>query len=223
MPSRPKVKSKPVVILGILGTVAVLATLAALNLLNRPAPVAGLQLVREDSPTYGNPSAKVTLVEFLDPECEACASIHPLVSELKNKYREQVRFVARYFPLHANSVLAARAMEAAGEQGKFWEFAEIMYRGQPDWAPPHSGGGPKIAPREAFIQYAGFLGLDQAAFEKSMDNSMHTRKIERDRQDAQKAGATGTPTFFLNGSKLELRSQADLEKAIQVALALNPN
>jgi protein-disulfide isomerase len=218
--TNPKPKQNPLLILGVVGVVAVLATLAVLSLASRPGPAAsgGPQLVREDSPRYGNPGAKVVLVEFLDPECEACAAVHPLVGELKRKYREQMQLVVRYLPLHANSVLAASAMEAAGEQGKYWEYADLIYRGQPDWAPPHDGGPPKIAPREAFVQYAGFLGLDRAAFERSLDDPKHARKVERDRQDAQRAGATGTPTFFLNGDRLSVRSRADLESAIARAV-----
>jgi protein-disulfide isomerase len=217
---------KPIVILGAIAAVAIAVTIGVLTLAsnaNRVSTptVAGDTLVRSDSPTIGNQSAKVTLVEFLDPECEACGAIHPLVKELKFKYEKEIRFVVRYMPLHSNSVLAASAMEAAGEQGKYWEYMDLVYRAQSEWAPPHDGSPPKIAPRDAFIQYAGYLSLDKDAFIKSMDDPKHAVKVTRDRTDAIAVGVQGTPTFFLNGTKLEIRARSDLEAAIIRAIAAN--
>jgi protein-disulfide isomerase len=214
---------KPIVILGIIAAVAIAATIGILTLANNatvsntPA-AAESTLIRADSPAMGNENAKIRLVEFLDPECEACGAIHPLVKELKFKYQDKMRFVVRYMPLHSNSVLAASAMEAAGEQDKYWEYMDIIYRSQSEWAPPHGGGASKIPPREAFIQYAGYLNLDKGLFEKSLDDPKKAAKVARDREDGLKVGVKGTPTFFLNGSKLELRSQGDLEAAIVRAI-----
>jgi protein-disulfide isomerase len=217
---------KPIVVLGAIAAVVIAATLGVLTVANNAnristPTVAGETLIRSDSPTMGNLSAKVTLVEFLDPECEACGAIHPLVKELKFKYQKDMRFVVRYMPLHGNSVLAASAMEAAGEQGKYWEYMDIVYRAQSEWAPPHDGSPPKILARDAFIQYAGYLNLDKAAFIKSMDDPKHAVKITRDRTDAIAAGVQATPTFFLNGTKLEVRTRDDLEAAIVRAIAAN--
>ncbi len=210
---------KPIVILGSIAAVVIAATIGILTLANNATRsstpvVAGNTLVRTDSPSVGDENSKVTLVEFLDPECEACASIHPLVKELKAKYETKMRFVVRYMPLHSNSVLAASAMEAAGEQGKYWEYMDIVYRAQSEWAPPHDGSAPKIQPRAAFIQYAGYLNLDKALFEKSMDDPKKAAKVARDREDGVAAGVKGTPTFFLNGAILELQSRGDLEAAL---------
>ncbi len=215
---------KPIVILGIIAAVAIAATIGILTLANNASrsstpSVAESTLIRADAPTTGFETAKVTLVEFLDPECEACGAIHPLVKELKAKYADKMRFVVRYMPLHSNSVLAASAMEAAGEQGKYWEYMDIIYRAQSEWAPPHDGSPAKIQPRAAFIQYAGYLSLDKALFEKSMDDPKKAAKVARDRNDAIAAGVQGTPTFFLNGAKVELKSQGDLEAAILRAIA----
>jgi protein-disulfide isomerase len=103
---------KPIVILGVIAVVAIAATVGVLSFANNAnsssAPsVAESTLIRADSPAMGNKDAKVTLVEFLDPECEACGAIHPMVKELKFKYESKMRFVVRYMPLHGNSVLAA--------------------------------------------------------------------------------------------------------------------
>jgi protein-disulfide isomerase len=94
----------------------------------------------------------------------------------------------------------------------------MIYRAQSEWAPPHDGSAPKVQPRAAFLQYAGYLFMDVAAFEKSMDDPKKAAKIARDRSDGTSVGVQGTPTFFLNGSKLELRSQSDLEAAVVRAI-----
>ena len=75
-------------------------------------------LEHPDSPSKGPRDAKVTIVEFLDPECEACRAMFPIVERLMGEYQGQVRLVVRYLPLHPNSALAASALEAAGEDRK---------------------------------------------------------------------------------------------------------
>jgi protein-disulfide isomerase len=221
-PLRPSpAKLTPVAIMGIVGALVVVVTLAALTLANRAAPVAATntggtidaaRLVRADSPVYGPADAKVTLVEFLDPECEACRAIHPIVNDLKTKYKDRFRLVVRYMPLHSNSVLAASAAEAAGEQGRYWQYLDVLYRTQTEW-------GEKQTPQRAlFIDYARAINLDLAAFEKAMDNPKYAQKVERDRQDGVAVGVRGTPTFFLDGKLLELKSMGDLEAALKTAL-----
>ena len=219
MSSNPP-KLTPVAIMGIVGVIVVVVTVGLLSLANRNAPVAdtantpldAARLERSDSPSYGPADAKVTLVEFLDPECEACRAIHPVVNDLKTKFQNRFRLVVRYMPLHGNSVLAASAAEAAGEQGRYWQYLDVLYRTQPDW-------GEKQTPqRERFLEYARVLNLDLAAFEKAMDDPKYAAKVERDRQDGIASGVKGTPTFFLDGQRLELKSMGDLEAALKAAL-----
>ncbi len=212
-------KLSPVAIMGIVGAVVIIATIAALTLANRAAPVATssgaidvTRLVRADSPVYGPADAKVTLVEFLDPECEACRAIHPVVKDLKTKYSNRFRLVVRYMPLHSNSVLAASAAEAAGVQGRYWEYLDVLYRTQSEW-------GEKQTPqRERFLEYARVLNLDLAAFEKAINDPKWAAKVERDRVDGVASGVKGTPTFFLDGKLLELKALGDLEAALKAAL-----
>lgn len=213
-------KLSPVAIMGIIGAIVVIATIAALTLANRAAPVAApssgaidvTRLVRADSPVYGPAAAKVTLVEFLDPECEACRAIHPVVNDLKTKYKDRFRLVVRYMPLHSNSILAASAAEAAGAQGRYWEYLDVLYRTQSEW-------GEKQTPqRERFLEYARVLNLDLAAFEKAIDDPKWAAKVERDRADGVASGVKGTPTFFLDGKLLELKALGDLEAALKAAL-----
>jgi len=155
------------------------------------------RLVREDSKTLGPVNAPVTIVEFLDPECEACRAAFPAVKQLLEDYGNDIRLVVRYLPLHNNSVLAVAATEAAGLQGKYWEMQEELFSHQPDW------GEQQTPQTELFIEYAEEIGIDIEQFVNDLDNPDILAKIERDRADAQALGATGTPTFFINGQLVE--------------------
>lgn len=130
--TRPQNKA-PILLLA-LGGLAVLVTLLVLSLANRNAPQVALpvnaseRLIRSDSPTLGSADAKVTIVEFFDPECESCRAIEPDVMRLLEKYDGQVRLVARYFPLHTNSVPAMGLIEAAAkeDEAKRWRAREYL-------------------------------------------------------------------------------------------------
>jgi protein-disulfide isomerase len=89
--------------------------------------------VRDHSPRYGNPEAKVYLIEFLDPECESCRAFYPIVKQLLNQYKDKVQLVVRYAPFHHNSVIAIRALEAARMQNMYWESLELLFEKQPLW------------------------------------------------------------------------------------------
>ena len=102
-----------------------------------PAAAINDQLVRHDSPTLGAANAKVTLVEFLDPECEACRQFSPIIKQFLKDYDGKLRLVVRYMPLHRNARLAAAYTEAAGEQGRYWEMQESLFRNQPEWGERH--------------------------------------------------------------------------------------
>lgn len=154
-------------------------------------------LVRTDSPILGNEDAPVTLVEFLDPECESCRAVFPDVKQLLLDYDNQIRLVVRYFPNHNNSVLAAAATEAAGAQGQYWEMQALLFERQPEW------GEQQTPQTQRFIGYAQELGLDIAQFTNDLENPIFLEKIERDRQDANTLRLTGTPTFFINGKPVD--------------------
>jgi len=176
--------------------IVVLVVGISLYNVNQPA-TDDSRLVREDSKTLGPVDAPVTIVEFLDPECEACRAAFPAVKQLLEDYGTDIRLVVRYLPLHNNSVLAAAATEAAGLQGKYWEMQEELFAHQPDW------GEQQTPQTELFIEYAEEIGLDIEQFVDDLDNPDILAKIERDRADAQALGATGTPTFFINGQPVE--------------------
>lgn len=179
-------------------------------------------LVRPDSPALGPADAPVTLVEFLDPECESCGAFHPTVKKILKDYDGKVRLVVRYMPFHPNSVLAATVTEAAGEQGKYWEMQELLFRRQPEWGEIHGHGGHAAAraarrepPPVLFERYAAELGLDVGRVRAAVAQNRYAAKVERDRRDGQSLGVTKTPTFFVNGRQLARFSQQDLRALIE--------
>lgn len=179
-----------------------------------PVPSGEAMLVRPDSPTLGPADAPVTLVEFLDPECEACRAFFPEVKQVMADYEGQVRLVIRYIPGHGNSALAAVALEAARAQDttKYWEMMELLFDRQKDW-------GEQSDPQtQAFLDAAAAVGLDVAPIQAAMDAG-DLSMVERDLADALAFDVQGTPTFFVNGTKVTDQSPAGLRAAIDAALA----
>lgn len=155
-------------------------------------------LVRPDSHKLSTaPDGKVTVVEFLDLECEACGAAFPGVERLRAEYGDRVTFVMRYFPLpsHRNAELAATAVEAAGQQGQLEAMYQRMYETQPSW------GDQQVSHRDTFLGFARDLGLDMAKFEAALDDPDTIARVLKDRDDGVTLGVQGTPTFFVNGVK----------------------
>jgi protein-disulfide isomerase len=177
------------------------------------------ELIRPDSPTLGPVDAKVTLVEFYDPECETCAVYGPIVKKIVKENEGKIRLVARYMPLHPNSITAANFLEAAGEQGKYWQAMEMLFQKQGEWGTKHDAPPSASAPgiNELFDKYAMELGLDLNKVNSAIKENRYAAKIERDKKDGQGLGVRRTPTFFVNGRELvrfgepELRSLIDEE------------
>ena len=186
----------------------------------RPMATSNSQLVRPDSPSLGPADAPVTVVEFLDPECESCGAFSPVLKKILNDYGGKVRLVVRYMPLHPNSKLAAAYTEAAGEQGKYWEMQEMLFRRQPEWGDRHGQPAPagQQPPAVLFERYAAELGLDMEKLRDSLAQNRHAAKIERDLRDGQNLGVSKTPTFFVNGRMLMRFSQQDLRALIDEEL-----
>ena len=174
-------------------------------------------LVRPDSATLGVPDAPVTLVEFLDPECESCAAFSPVVKKIMKDYEGKIRLVIRYMPLHHNSMRAATLTEAAGEQGKYWQMQDLLFQRQPEWGERH--GAPSSAPKPdvnaLFDKYAMELGLDLEKINAAVKENRYQEKLDRDRRDGQMLGVRRTPSFFVNGRMLARFSEADLRALIE--------
>ncbi len=180
-----------------------------------PQASADPAVVREDSHRLTAPAAeKAQLVEFLDFECEACRAAEPLVNELKKDYGDRITFVHRYFPLpgHLNSGTAALAVEAAARQGQYEAMVTKLFETQPEW------GGKQDSQGARFRTYAEGLGLDMATFDQDVAAEDAKERIRRDIADGKTLGVTGTPTFFLNGEKLTLNTEAQFRQLLDDAI-----
>jgi protein-disulfide isomerase len=176
-------------------------------------------LIREDSPTLGTADAPVTIVEFLDPECESCRAFNPTVKKLLKEYDGKVRLVVRYMPLHPNSLTAATFTEAAGEQGKYWQAQEMLFQKQPEWGTKHGhSAGPRADINALFRKYAMELGLDYIKMDAVFAQNKYAAKLDRDKKDGQSIGVRQTPTLFVNGIKLRNLNEADLKSLIDEEL-----
>ena len=178
-------------------------------------------LVRPDSPTLGPADAPITLVEFLDPECESCAAFAPVVKKIMQDNQGKIRLVVRYMPLHPNSLTAATFTEAAGEQGKYWEAQELLFARQGEWGTRHGPQGDHVPPNinELFRKYAAELKLDAAKIDAAFAENRYREKTERDLNDGRTLGVRQTPTFFVNGRRLARFSEADLRALIAEELS----
>lgn len=172
---------------------------------------ASAPLVRDDSPRLTS-GKKAVFVEYLDFECEAWGAAHPVMTDLREKYGKDVTFVVRYLPLHGNSMNAALAAEAAREQGKFEEMHDKLFETQAEWS--HS----ESSKEKTFEGYAQELGLDMKQYRASLKDPAAAQRIEQSKKDAQTLGVTGTPTFFLDGEKIEPTTIADFETKLDAAI-----
>ena len=222
-------KKEVIILLAIIALVAIGGVVGAsfyrTKVQQPPAPGVGPvreELVRADSPTIGPADAKVTLVEFYDPECEACAAFHPVVKGLLKEFEGKVRFVSRYATFHKNAKLAAIYTEAAGEQGKYWEMQAKLFEKQGDWGEKHGHGAPATpaAPPDALFQkYAQELGLNVEQLKVSINDPKHGAKVDRDMKDVDALKVQRTPTFYVNGRLLARLNQQDLRSLIRDELS----
>ena len=173
------------------------------------------RLVRPDSHKLDVAAdGKATFVEFLDFECESCRAAFPIVEQLRKDYAGKVTFVVRYFPIpsHFNAERAARAVEAAAAQGRFEQMYQKMYETQREW------GEQRVPADERFRGFAEDLGLNLTAWDTAYNDPATLERIKRDVADGEALGVAGTPTFFLNGTKLQPKSAQDLTASIDAAL-----
>lgn len=158
----------------------------------------------------------VTLTEYGDFQCPYCGQYFPIVKQVQDKYKDQVVFQFRHFPIttaHPNAFAAARASEAAAKQNKFWEMHDVLYQNQQQWSSLSD-------PTKAFEAYAKSLGLNVTQFTKDSASSSANDFINADIAEANKLGVTGTPTFFINGKKISVtQSVEDFSKQLDAALA----
>lgn len=178
------------------------------------APSEATPVMRPDSRVLSKaPNEQAVLVEFLDFECEGCKAAYPVAEELRAEYADTVTFVHRYFPLpgHPNSMTAAVAVEAAGQQGQYEAMYQQMFDTQEQWSHTTEDRSP------VFRGYAEDLGLDMAAYDAAVADPATRDRIEADVADGTALGVQGTPTFFLDGQMLTLNTLEQFRAEVDAA------
>ena len=165
-------------------------------------------------------SGKVVLMEYSDFQCPACGAYHPLVKQLLAKRGKDITFIYRHFPLpqHLNAIPGARAAEAAGRQGKFWEMHDLLFEKQSEWSELSN-------PSDTFVSYAKSIKLDTNKFISDYNDNTVKERIIADFKSASELKVNATPSFFVglgdasNMKKIEsIKSVDDFEKSIDSLL-----
>ncbi|MFZ2803721.1 MAG: thioredoxin domain-containing protein [Patescibacteria group bacterium] len=153
----------------------------------------------DNDPTVGPADAALVVHIFGDIQCPACREAEPGLRYAMDTYKDKVKFVWDDFPLttlHPNARIAATASRCAEAQGKFWEFRDMLYDNQPDWAD-------LAAPTNQFVTYAKSLGLDTNSFTSCVAEDTYSQKIANDMAEGNSDNVEATPTFFIGNVKVE--------------------
>lgn len=173
--------------------------------------------VQEHDHTSWSNKNNIILTEYSDIQCPACATFHTFLNTIKNgtdkesqKIKEHITFVYRHYPLmniHPKAFDAAIAAEAAAKQKKFYEMLDLLYEKQSEWAGDENHN-------KKFTEYATSLNIDTEQFQKDLNDKTITDKIQQDIQTGESANINATPTFFLNGEKMEYRTYEEFKKQL---------
>ena len=188
----------------LLGTLAVTAALifgvvsSFSNNGTQQEPAEQSELMTDSPHVKGAEDAVVTIVEFSDFQCPACRATNPLVEKVVNQYSEQVRLVFRHFPLssiHPNALLAAQAAEVAAEEGKFWEYHDLLFKQQLTWS--------QLDKKEVYLKqlasYAEELGIDKGSFLERIESDHIKSLVTEDLIAGGRLNINATPTLYVNG------------------------
>lgn len=178
-----------------------------------------VQIAIDDQPMRGNQTAGVTIVEFTDFQCPSCAAAQPVLERIMTEYGTRVRLVVRDFPLaqHKSAFKAAEAAEAAREQGKYWEYAALLFKNQAAVTPMEQKEAALAVPK--LKEYASQLGLDRQRFDAALDSGRFAAKVQRDQQDGNNIGVHATPSIFINGRYVSAPTYEEIKAALDAALA----
>jgi protein-disulfide isomerase/cyclophilin family peptidyl-prolyl cis-trans isomerase len=167
----------------------------------------------------GNPDAKITFTVYSDFQCPYCAKLAPTLSEIVAKYPDDIRVVFRHFPLpnHPHALISAQAAEAAGLQGKFWEYEEALFTNQSDWSALDN-----TAVEEYFVKLAVELGLKQDQFIQDMKSDAIVQKVKTSQDTAMSENVAYTPFFLVNGMEWQGTDIEILSSLIETLKVKNP-
>lgn len=165
-------------------------------------------LLADHTPINGPLSASFTLVEFSDFQCPACAAFAPSVKQLISTYPDDLRVAYRHFPLpqHENARMAAEAAQAAHAQNAFWEYHDKLFENQENLS------------KDDLVRYAQEIGLDAERIKTSLDTEEYANVVQADVSSGQNFNVNSTPTFFLNGRKVNITSPNSLFQLVSIEI-----
>lgn len=170
-------------------------------------------LASEHSPTLGDPSAPVHIVEFLDPACETCALFYPMVKQWLYEMPGKLRLSVRHVAFHSGAEHAVRILEASREQGKYWQTLEALLNTQNQWTRNHT-----VLP-ERILPAISDVGLNMEMLAADMKKFDVSVRIEQDRKDAVQLKVRATPEYYVNGRPLPSFGRQQLADLIREELA----
>ena len=192
--------------------IALLVKLAGTSSSTAPIETPNLPEVSANEIIVGEKNAKVSIIEYSDFQCPACASYNPVVNKLLSDYSGKVRLVYRFFPLrtiHKNGIISSQAGYAAWKLGKFSEMKDELFVNQKDWESLDEGKA-----KEAFIDYAKGLKLDGNKFKEIMNSNEAKNAVLDGEKEALGLGLNSTPTFFLGNKRVQPGGYEDFKKLI---------
>ena len=173
----------------------------------------GSSLVRDHSIKFGENKKNISIVEFLDPECESCALFHPIMRKVYKEYHQDVQLVVRYMTNHKNSKFAIRILEASRVQNKYEEVLSVIFEKQPIWA-EHNNEKPELL----WEFLAQIPELDINKLKEDSKNQKIDEIMDMDMADARELNVRGTPTVFVNEKRLSVLSQKDLFDLVEAEI-----
>jgi protein-disulfide isomerase len=172
-------------------------------------------LVRMHSQTLGPADAKVHIVEFLDPACEACRAFYPFVKQLMAANPGKIKLTTRHVPFHRGVDSVVRVLEASKKQGKYWPTLEALLASQPQWAIHHE------ARIHLVWKHLEGIGLDLERLRTDMNAPEVDRNMRQDSDDAKALRVEKTPEYFVNGRQMQTFGYDQLKKLVQEELTSN--
>jgi len=205
-------------VISVLGTFVLL--FGVFKLINQPVQTDFPQVkqLKANDHIKWSPEKKNLLIEYSDFQCPACKNAHDILKTIEAsgsadfEITKKVTFIYRHFPLfqiHNKANVADYAAEAAGKQDKFWEMADLLFDNQQTWKESNN------LQQKDFTNYAKELKLDIDRFKKDSDSTEVKNRVSEDLREAEQMGVNSTPTFFLNGQKVNVNSFDELKQVLR--------
>ncbi|MBI2621025.1 MAG: DsbA family protein [Candidatus Levybacteria bacterium] len=182
-----------------------------------PVEVTNFPLTSGNDIVVGDPKAQISITEYSDFQCPACASYNPILNQVLEEYKGKVKLVYRHFPLrgiHKNAVIAGQAGVAAEKLGKFSEMKDLLFENQADWEGLDD-------PRETFEGYASSIGLNVDEFKKIMNSDEAKNAVEAGEREAIGLGLNSTPSFFIGNRRIQPRNLEEFKQLIDEELQVS--